>query len=40
VSVAENMASGVLALPRHHQLEWQKLKELPERIPLDRIKKI
>ena len=38
--VVENIASGIMFLPRHRHLEWQKLKELPARIPIDRIKKI
>jgi NADH-quinone oxidoreductase subunit G len=45
LSISEQMAPGVIVLPRHRQLEWQKLKELPERIPperipVDRIKKM
>jgi len=39
VSVAENMASGVMVLPRHQKLQWQKMKELPVRTSFDRIKK-
>jgi NADH-quinone oxidoreductase subunit G len=39
VSVMENMASGIIILPRHRQLDWQKMKSFPMRIPLDRIKK-
>ena len=38
--VVENMASGMLFLPRHRHLEWQKFKELPAKIPIDKIKKI
>ena len=38
--VVENMASGILLLPRHRHLEWQRLKELPVKIPMDKIKKI
>jgi NADH-quinone oxidoreductase subunit G len=40
VSIAENMASGIMVLPRHHQLKWQKLKTFPVRIPFERIKKV
>ena len=40
VSVAENMAPGVMVLPRHRQIHWQRLKTFPVRIPFDRIKKI
>ena len=39
VSIAENMATGVMILPRHRQLSWQRLKTFPVRIPFDRIKK-
>ena len=27
-AVVENMASGILVLPRHHRLDWQHLKAL------------
>jgi NADH-quinone oxidoreductase subunit G len=40
LSLSERMAQGVIVLPRHRQLKWQKLKELPERIPLKSIEKI
>ena len=36
----ENMASGMLFLPRHRQLPWQRLPNLPISIPFERIKKI
>jgi predicted molibdopterin-dependent oxidoreductase YjgC len=39
VSTQENMASGVMVLPRHRQIYWQRLKEYPLRVPFDRIKK-
>jgi NADH-quinone oxidoreductase subunit G len=39
LSLAENMARGVLVLPRHRQLPWQKLRALPAGIPVDRIEK-
>ena len=39
VAMAENMAPGIMVLPRHRQLHWQKLKTIPVRIPFDRIKK-
>ena len=39
VSVAENMAPGVVVLPRHRQIDWQKLKTFPVSIPFDRIRK-
>jgi NADH-quinone oxidoreductase subunit G len=40
VSISETMAQGVLVLPRHRQLEWQKLKTLPARVFFDQIEKI
>jgi NADH-quinone oxidoreductase subunit G len=40
VSVSENMAPGVLVLPRHRQLDWQKLQTLPARVSFDQIEKI
>ena len=39
VSIVENMATGVMILPRHRQLIWQKFKTLPVRVPIDRIRK-
>jgi NADH-quinone oxidoreductase subunit G len=40
LSIFENMAQGVLILPRHRQLEWQKLETLPVRVSLDQIEKV
>ena len=40
LSIMENMAPGVIILPRHRQLAWQKLKDIPARVPVERIKKI
>jgi NADH-quinone oxidoreductase subunit G len=40
LSISETLAPGVLVLPRHHQLEWQKLKTLPARVSFDQIEKI
>jgi NADH-quinone oxidoreductase subunit G len=40
VSVKENMASGVIVMPRHRLLEWQKIETLPKFIKFDEIKKI
>jgi NADH-quinone oxidoreductase subunit G len=37
--VADNMARGVMILPRHRQLAWQKLKDVPTRIPIEQIRK-
>ncbi|MFO7555503.1 MAG: NADH-quinone oxidoreductase subunit NuoG [Desulfobacterales bacterium] len=39
-SVAENMASGVLVLPRHHRLDWQHLKALKVMLNKNRILKM
>jgi NADH-quinone oxidoreductase subunit G len=39
VIVAENMAPGIMVLPRHRQLDWQKLKELPARVSINQIKR-
>ncbi len=39
ISVVENIASGIMVLPRHRQMEWQKVKTIPVRISFDRIKK-
>jgi NADH-quinone oxidoreductase subunit G len=33
-AVVENMASGILVLPRHHRLDWQHLKAL--KMPLNK----
>jgi NADH-quinone oxidoreductase subunit G len=40
VSTAENMAAGVMILPRHRQLSWQVMKEMPMRVPIEKIRKI
>jgi anaerobic selenocysteine-containing dehydrogenase len=40
LSVMENMAPGVIILPRHRQLAWQKLKDIPAMILVERIRKI
>jgi anaerobic selenocysteine-containing dehydrogenase len=40
LSISEILAPGVLVLPRHHQLEWQKLKTLPARVSFAQIDKI
>jgi NADH-quinone oxidoreductase subunit G len=40
LSISDNLALGVLVLPRHRQLEWQKLETLPARVSFDRIEKI
>ena len=40
VRTVDNMAPGVMILPRLRQLAWQKLKNIPARIPVERIRKI
>jgi anaerobic selenocysteine-containing dehydrogenase len=40
LAVADNMALGVMVLPRHRQLAWQKLKDIPARVPVEWIRKI
>jgi NADH-quinone oxidoreductase subunit G len=40
LAVAENMAPGVLVLPRHRQLDWQKLVEGPTPVPYSAIGKV
>lgn len=40
LSLSDQMAQGVLVLPRHHQLAWQKFKTLPPKIALERIEQI
>jgi NADH-quinone oxidoreductase subunit G len=37
--VASNVAPGIIVLPKHRQLPWQKMERWPEIIGLDRIKK-
>jgi NADH-quinone oxidoreductase subunit G len=40
VRTMDNMASGIIILPRHRQLAWQKFKKFPARIPFERIRKM
>jgi NADH-quinone oxidoreductase subunit G len=40
VSLAENMAAGVLVLPKHRLLEWQKIRALPKVLKPEDIKKV
>ena len=37
--VADNMAPGVIILPRHRQLAWQKIEKWPAKVTADQIKK-
>jgi NADH-quinone oxidoreductase subunit G len=39
VRLKENMAPGVMVLPRHRRLAWQKIKSSPVLLPPDRIRK-
>jgi NADH-quinone oxidoreductase subunit G len=40
VCIEENMAPGVLVLPRHRLLDWQKIKRLPKFVRLEEIEKV
>ena len=40
VSIAENMAPGIMVLPRHRQIQWQRIKEHPVKVLIDQIKKV
>jgi NADH-quinone oxidoreductase subunit G len=40
VSVKENMASGIIVMPRHRLLEWQKIETLPKFVSYEEIKKV
>jgi predicted molibdopterin-dependent oxidoreductase YjgC len=37
--VVENVAPGVIILPRHRQLPWQKMERRPLKVGVDRIRK-
>lgn len=37
--IVENMAPGVIILPQHRQLRWQKMEGRPMKVGADRIKK-
>ena len=39
LAVAQNMAPGIMVLPRHRQLNWRIFKEMPVRIPVGSIQK-
>jgi anaerobic selenocysteine-containing dehydrogenase len=39
VHVVEGMAPGVVILPKHRQLAWQKVKRWPSRVGIDQIRK-
>jgi NADH-quinone oxidoreductase subunit G len=38
--VVQNMARGVVVVPRHRQLDWKKIKTLPVRFSIESIEKI
>lgn len=40
VSICENMAPGSIVLPRHHQLQWQKLGTVPAVVSIGEIRKV
>jgi hypothetical protein len=40
VWVEEDMAPGVMVLPRHRLLEWQKIKSLPKFVSYEDVKKV
>jgi NADH-quinone oxidoreductase subunit G len=40
LGIASNMASGVIILPRHRQVKWQKLKQWSTMVPDDHIRKV
>ncbi|NIQ88893.1 MAG: NADH-quinone oxidoreductase subunit NuoG [Deltaproteobacteria bacterium] len=40
VSVKENMASGIIVMPRHRLLEWQKIETLPKFVSYDDVRKV
>jgi len=40
LEIASDMAHGVIILPRHRRLEWQKLKQRPVMVPDDAVRKI
>jgi NADH-quinone oxidoreductase subunit G len=40
VSVKQNMALGVIVMPRHRLLEWQKIETLPKFISYEDVRKV
>jgi len=40
VQLVENMARGVMVLPRHRQIAWQKVRAFPAAVPVDKIRKL
>jgi len=37
--IVENMASGVIIMPQHRQLAWQKIERWPVKVTVDQIRK-
>jgi predicted molibdopterin-dependent oxidoreductase YjgC len=37
--IVDNMAPGVIVMPRHRQLAWQKIEKWPLKVVLDQIRK-
>ena len=37
--IVDNMATGVIIVPRHRQLAWQKIEKWPVKVTVDQIKK-
>jgi NADH-quinone oxidoreductase subunit G len=40
VSVKENMAPGIIVMPRHRLLEWQKIGKLPKFVSYEDVKRV
>ena len=40
VSVKENMAPGIIVMPRHRLLEWQRIESLPKYVSYEDVKKV
>ena len=40
VSVKKNMASGIIVMPRHRLLEWQRIESLPKYVSYEDVKKV
>jgi hypothetical protein len=38
--IVDNMAPGVIAMPKHRQLAWQKIEKWPVKIAVDQIKNV
>jgi anaerobic selenocysteine-containing dehydrogenase len=38
--IVENMAPGVIVIPKHRQLAWQKIEKWPVKIAVEQIKNV